>query len=125
MIYPGSVMFVSDNSGAKKIRCIKVLGGTRTGRASIGDTIVASVRSMQRNQSNDNLKKGKVVKAIIVRTRAPLVRDTGVTLRFRRNDAVIVNDQNQPVGNRVFGPVPQELRDNNLIKILSIAEEVV
>ncbi|MBC8499402.1 MAG: 50S ribosomal protein L14 [Candidatus Atribacteria bacterium] len=122
MIQMQTRLFVADNSGAKKIQCIKVLGGSRRRYAKIGDIIVASVKEAA---VGGTCKKGEVIKAVIVRTRKELGRPDGSYIRFDDNAAVIINIQNEPVGTRIFGPVARELRNKNFMKIISLASEVV
>lgn len=113
---------VADNSGAKEIACFKVLGGTRRRYAKVGDVIVASVKDALPTGA---VKKKEVVRAVIVRQRAPLRREDGTYIRFDENAAVIVNPDGTPRGTRVFGPVARELRDKGFLKIISLAPEVV
>jgi len=113
---------VADNSGARKIRCFKVLGGSKRRYASVGDIIVASVREAI---PESNVKKGSVVKAVIVRTTKEVKRPDGSTIRFDNNAAVIINDAGDPIGTRIFGPVARELRDKKFMKIISLAPEVL
>ena len=122
MIQMQTRLFVADNSGAKEIQCIKVLGGSRRRYAKIGDIIVASVKEAA---VGGTCKKGEVIKAVIVRTRKELGRPDGSYIRFDDNAAVIINNQNEPVGTRIFGPVARELRNKNFMKIISLASEVV
>lgn len=122
MIQPRSVLKVADNSGAKKIRCIHVLGGSRKRYARIGDIIVASVRDAIPQAP---IKKGDVVKAVIVRTVKELPREDGSYIKFDENGAVIIDDQGEPKGTRIFGPIARELRDKNFMKIISLAPEVI
>jgi large subunit ribosomal protein L14 len=122
MIQMQTRLFVADNSGAKKIQCIKVLGGSRRRYAKIGDIIVASVKEAA---VGGTCKKGEVIKAVIVRTRKELGRPDGSYIRFDDNAAVIINNLNEPVGTRIFGPVARELRNKNFMKIISLASEVV
>ena len=122
MIQQESRLRVADNTGAKEILCIRVLGGSGRRYAGIGDTIVAAVKDAI---PGGNVKKGEVVKAVIVRTRKERRRPDGSYIRFDRNDAVLVNDNNEPVGTRVFGPVARELRERRFMKIISLAPEVV
>jgi len=117
-----SVLNVADNSGAKKLFCIKVLGGTRRRYARIGDLIVVSVKEAI---PNTKVKKGDVLKAVIVRTKKEIRREDGSYIRFDDNSAVLVNNQNEPIGTRVFGPVARELRAKNFMKIISLAPEVL
>lgn len=113
---------VADNSGAKSLKCIKVLGGTRKRYATIGDVIVCSVKEAT---PESKIKKGEVVKAVIVRTAKEVRRTDGSYIRFDENAAVLVNNNQEPVGTRVFGPVARELRGKNFMKILSLAPEVL
>ena len=113
---------VADNSGAKEIMCIKVLGGSKRRYAHIGDVIVATVKVAQ---PDSNVKKGEVVKAVIVRTKSTICRDDGSKLKFDSNSVVIVDAQLNPRGTRIFGPVARELRDKQFMKIISLAPEVV
>ncbi|HZK11882.1 MAG TPA: 50S ribosomal protein L14 [Atribacterota bacterium] len=122
MIQMQTRLFVADNSGAKEIQCIKVLGGSRRRYARIGDIIVASVKVAA---VGGTCKKGEVIKAVIVRTRKELGRSDGSYIRFDDNAAVVINNQNEPVGTRIFGPVARELRNKNFMKIISLASEVV
>lgn len=122
MIQVESRLKVADNSGAKELLCIKVLGGTKRKYASVGDIIVASVKTAT---PGGVVKKGEVVKAVVVRTTKELRRDDGSYIRFDENAAVIVKDDKQPVGTRIFGPVTRELRDGNFMKIISLAPEVL
>ncbi|HMA76371.1 MAG TPA: 50S ribosomal protein L14 [Candidatus Krumholzibacteriaceae bacterium] len=113
---------VADNSGAKRVRCIKVLGGSRRRYASIGDIISASVKVAV---PGGGVKKGEVVKCVIVRTKKEVRRTDGSYIRFDQNAAVIINEIKEPVGTRIFGPVARELREKNFMKIISLAPEVV
>jgi large subunit ribosomal protein L14 len=113
---------VADNSGAREIMCITVLGGSRRRYARVGDTIVASVKAAQPNSA---VKKGDVVRAVVVRTAKPYNRPDGSSIRFDENAAVILADRENPKGTRVFGPVARELRERNFMKIVSLAPEVV
>lgn len=122
MIQQESRLLVTDNSGAKEILCIRVLGGTRRRYARVGDTIVATVK--QANPSG-NVKKKTVVRAVVVRTRAPIKRKDGSTIKFDDNAAVIIGDDKLPKGTRIFGPVPRELREAGYNKIISLAPEVL
>jgi len=122
MIQMQTRLFVADNSGAKEIQCIKVLGGSRRRYAKIGDVIIASVKEAA---VAGTCKKGEVVKAVIVRTKKELGRPDGSYIRFDDNAAVVINGQNEPVGTRIFGPVARELRNKNFMKIISLASEVV
>lgn len=122
MIQMQSRLFVADNSGAKKIQCIKVLGGSRKRYAGIGEVIVASIKEAN---AGGVVKKGEVVKAVIVRTKKAIRRPDGSYIRFDDNAAVIINNQNEPIGTRIFGPVAKELRDKKFMKIISLAPEVL
>ncbi len=122
MIQQESRLGVCDNSGAKQILCIRVLGGTRRRYARVGDVIVASVKQAN---PNGQVKKKSIVKAVIVRTQAPIKRKDGSTIRFDDNAAVIIGDDKQPRATRIFGPVPRELRDMGYGKIISLAPEVL
>ncbi|MDD3538727.1 MAG: 50S ribosomal protein L14 [Atribacterota bacterium] len=122
MIQMQSRLFVADNSGAKKIQCIKVLGGSRKRYAGIGEVIVASIKEANAGSA---VKKGEVVKAVIVRTKKEIRRSDGSYIRFDDNAAVIINNQNEPIGTRIFGPVAKELRDKKFMKIISLAPEVL
>jgi large subunit ribosomal protein L14 len=113
---------VADNTGAKEIMCIRVLGGTRRRYANIGDVIVASVKKAT---PGGTVKKGDVVKAVIVRSKKGLRREDGSYIRFDENAAVIINADKNPVGTRIFGPVARELRDKDYLKIASLAPEVL
>lgn len=122
MIQHQSRLTVADNSGAKNIKCIKVLGGSKRRYASVGDIIVASVKTAA---PESKIKKGDVVKAVIVRTRQALRRKDGSYIRFDDNAAVILNANKEPIGTRVFGPVARELRGKASLKIVSLAPEVL
>lgn len=122
MIQQESRLLVCDNSGAKEILCIRVLGGTRRRYARVGDVIVATVK--QANPQG-NVKKKSVVRAVIVRTRDAIQRKDGSTIRFDDNAAVIIGDDKNPKATRIFGPVPRELRDYGYSKIVSLAPEVL
>lgn len=122
MIQAETRLGVADNSGAKEILCIRVLGGTRRRYAHVGDVIVASVK--QANPAGA-VKKKSVVRAVIVRTRYPLKRRDGSTIRFDDNAAVLIDSDKQPRATRIFGPVPRELRDQGYSKIISLAPEVL
>mgnify|MGYP001281194799 FL=1 len=122
MIQMQSILDVADNSGAKKLFCIKVLGGSKRKYAGIGDVIVASVREAL---PNSKVKKGDVVKAVIVRTAKELGRPDGSYIRFDDNSGVVINNQKEPVGTRIFGPVARELRAKKFMKIISLAPEVL
>ncbi len=122
MIQQETRLKVADNSGAKEILCIKVLGGTRRRYARVGDVIVASVKDAS---TTGQVKKKTVVKAVIVRTKDKIRRPDGSTLAFDENAAVIIGDDKLPKGTRVFGPVPRELRNQGYMKIISLAPEVL
>lgn len=122
MIQPQSYLVVADNSGAKKIMCIRVLGGSQRKTANIGDIIVASVKEAA---PGGVVKKGDVVKAVIVRTRQGARRSDGSYIKFDENAAVLINEQKNPRGTRIFGPVARELRERDFMKIVSLAPEVI
>lgn len=122
MIQVESVLDVADNSGARKVCCIKVLGGSKRRYASVGDIIVCSVRDAL---PNSKVKKGSVMKAVVVRTRQGLRRSDGSVIRFDTNSAVLVDASKQPIGTRIFGPVARELRAKQFLKIISLAPEVL
>ncbi|MCL1965222.1 MAG: 50S ribosomal protein L14 [Firmicutes bacterium] len=122
MIQPQTRLKVADNSGAKEIMCIRVLGGSFRRDGGIGDVIVASVKSAN---PGGTVKKGEVVKAVIVRMHKSKRRQDGSYIRFDDNAAVIINDQKQPRGTRIFGPVARELREKDYMKIVSLAPEVL
>jgi len=122
MIQMQSNLEVADNSGAKRVMCIKVLGGAGRRYASVGDVIVVSVKEAI---PRGRVKKGDVLRAIVVRTAQGIKRKDGSLIRFDRSASVIVNKQNEPIGTRIFGPVPRELRAKNHMKIISLAPEVL
>ena len=122
MIQEETNLVVADNSGAKKVRCIRVLGGSGRKYASLGDLIVVSVKSAIPNGS---IKKGEVSRAVIVRTAKEVRRKDGSYIRFDENAAVLLNAQNEPRGTRIFGPVARELREKQFMKIVSLAPEVL
>jgi large subunit ribosomal protein L14 len=122
MIQSESNLNAADNSGAKKLHCIKVLGGSRRRYASIGDIIVCSVRNAV---PNSQIKKGEKVKAIVVRTKKEIRRDDGSYIKFDDNAAVVIDNQMNPRGTRIFGPVARELRGKDFMKIVSLAPEVL
>jgi large subunit ribosomal protein L14 len=123
MIQESTKLVIADNSGAKVAQCIRVLGGTRRRYARVGDVIVASVKSAI---PNGNVKKGQVVKCVVVRTRKEIGRKDGSYIRFSDNAAVILGEETRdPVGTRIFGPVARELRDKKFMKIVSLAPEVL
>jgi large subunit ribosomal protein L14 len=122
MIQMQSVLEVADNSGAKRLMCIKVLGGSKRRYAGLGDIIVASVKD---SIPNSKVKSGEVVKAVIVRTTKEVRRADGSYIKFDRNAAVILDNKREPVGTRIFGPVARELRNSKFMKIVSLAPEVL
>ena len=122
MIQAQTILNVADNSGAKKLYCIKVLGGTRRRYARVGDVIVVSVKE---SLPNSKVKKGDVLRAVIVRTVKEIRRDDGSYIKFDENSAVLINPQNEPIGTRIFGPVARELRAKRFMKIISLAPEVL
>lgn len=113
---------VADNSGARRVMCIKVLGGSKRRYASVGDIIVVAVKDAI---PRGRVKKGEVLKAVVVRTSKALKRIDGSLIKFDHNAAVLINNQKEPIGTRIFGPVPRELRAKNFMKILSLAPEVL
>lgn len=122
MIQPRTMLEVADNSGAKKVQCIRVMGGANKRYASLGDTIVVAVKEAA---PEGTVKKGEVARAVVVRTVKEVRRRDGSYIRFDRNAAVLINPQNNPIGTRIFGPVARELRDRQYMKIVSLAPEVV
>jgi large subunit ribosomal protein L14 len=122
MIQTETLLDVADNSGARKVLCIKVLGGSRRRYASLGDIIVAAVKEAT---PNSKVKKGDVVKAVVVRTAKEVGRPDGSYIRFDNNSAVLIDNQREPVGTRIFGPVARELRAKRFMKIVSLAPEVI
>ena len=122
MIQMQTMLDVADNSGARKLCCIKVLGGSKRKYAGIGDVIVCSVKEAM---PNSKVKKGDVVRAVIVRTAKEVTRRDGSYIRFDKNSAVVVNAAGEPIGTRIFGPVTRELRTGNFMKIISLAPEVL
>jgi large subunit ribosomal protein L14 len=122
MIIPETNLDVADNSGAKRVQCIKVLGGSKRRSASVGDVIVVAV---QEAIPRGKVKKGDVHQAVIVRTAYPVRRPDGTAIRFDRNAAVLINKQQEPIGTRIFGPVVRELRARKFMKIISLAPEVL
>jgi len=122
MIQMQTNLDVADNSGARRVMCIKVLGGSHRKYASVGDIIVVSVKDAI---PRGRVKKGQVMKAVVVRTAADIRRPDGTVIRFDRNAAVIINNNKEPIGTRIFGPVPRELRAKNHMKIISLAPEVL
>jgi large subunit ribosomal protein L14 len=122
MIQMQTNLDVADNSGAKRVMCIKVLGGSKRRYATIGDIIVVSVKEAQ---PKGRVKKGDVKKAVVVRVSKDIKRKDGSVIRFDTNAAVLINAQGEPIGTRIFGPVPRELRAKNHMKIISLAPEVL
>ena len=122
MIQQESVLNVTDNSGAKKILCIKVVGSTRRRYAGLGDVIIATVK---KSTVTGTVKKSDIVKAVVVRTKRKKRRKDGTVISFDDNAAVIINEDGNPKGTRIFGPIPRELRDKNFMKIISLAKEVI
>lgn len=122
MIQIESVLDVADNSGAKTVKCIKVLGGSRRRYATVGDIIVVSIREAM---ANSKVRKGDTAKAVVVRTKRELRREDGSYIKFDGNSAVIINAQKEPIGTRIFGPVARELRGKRFMKIVSLAPEVL
>ncbi|HEX6801827.1 MAG TPA: 50S ribosomal protein L14 [Candidatus Binatia bacterium] len=122
MIQMRTTLDVADNSGARRVQCIKVLGGSKRKYASIGDIIVVSVKEAI---PNGKVKKGEVMKAVVVRTAKELGRPDGTYIRFDNNSAVLIDNQKEPIGTRIFGPVARELRAKKFMKIISLAPEVL
>lgn len=122
MIQPRTMLEVADNSGAKRVQCIRVMGGSHKRYASLGDTIIVAVKEAT---PDGTVKKGEVARAVVVRTVKEVRRSDGSYIRFDRNAAVLLNPQNNPVGTRIFGPVARELRDKQFTKIISLAPEVI
>ena len=122
MIYPQSKMEVADNSGARRVQCIKVLGGSKRRCAGIGDIVVVSIKEAI---PNSRVKKGEIHKAVIVRTKQSVRRKDGSEIKFDSNAAVLVTNQKEPIGTRIFGPVTRELRGSGFMKISSLASEVL
>lgn len=122
MIQAQTNMDIADNSGARRVQCIKVLGGSKRKYASVGDVVVVSVKEAI---PRGRVKKGDVRKAVVVRTAKEVRREDGTAIRFDRNAAVILNNNNEPIGTRIFGPVVRELRAKNFMKIISLAPEVL
>ena len=122
MIQPETRLLAADNSGAKKLYCIKVLGGSRRRYASLGDIIVVSVKEAL---PNSKVKKGEMHKAVVVRTKKEVPRPDGTYIKFDENSAVLINNAREPIGTRIFGPVARELRAKNFMKIISLAPEVL
>ncbi|MAI84785.1 MAG: 50S ribosomal protein L14 [Rickettsiales bacterium] len=122
MIQMQSKLFVADNSGAKQVQCIKVLGGSKRRFATIGDVIVITVKDAI---PRGKVKKGEIHKAVIVRTSKEISRADGSSIRFDKNSAVLINNNGEPIGTRIFGPVTRELRSKKYMKIISLAPEVL
>jgi large subunit ribosomal protein L14 len=122
MIQVETILDVADNSGARKVQCIKVLGGAGRKYAYVGDIVVVSIKEAI---PRGRVKKGTVMKAVVVRTAKDIRRADGSVIRFDRNAAVLINNQKEPIGTRIFGPVPRELRAKNHMKIISLAPEVL
>mgnify|MGYP001097154336 FL=1 len=122
MVQAETILDVADNSGARKVLCIKVLGGTRRRYATVGDVIVVSVKEAV---PNGKVKKGDVAKAVVVRTAKEVGRPDGSYIKFDTNSAVLIDNQREPIGTRIFGPVARELRAKKFMKILSLAPEVI
>ncbi|BEQ16533.1 MAG: 50S ribosomal protein L14 [Pseudomonadota bacterium] len=122
MIQPETNLLAADNSGAKRLYCIKVLGGSKRRYASVGDIIVVSVKEAL---PNSKVKKGDVMKAVVVRTAKEVHRPDGTFIKFDDNSAVLINQAREPIGTRIFGPVARELRAKNFMKIVSLAPEVL
>lgn len=122
MIQPRTILEVADNSGAKKVMCIRVMGGSEKKTATLGDTIIVSIKEAT---PDGTVKKGEVARAVVVRTAKEVRRPDGSYIKFDRNAAVLLNPQNNPVGTRIFGPVARELRDRQFMKIVSLAPEVL
>lgn len=122
MIQMQTRLDVADNSGAKRVQCIKVIGGTRRRYATVGDTIIVSVKEAL---PNSKVRKGDVARAVVVRTTKEVSRTDGSYIKFDRNAAVLINNQGEPIGTRIFGPVARELRAKKYMKIISLAPEVL
>jgi large subunit ribosomal protein L14 len=122
MIQERAILKVADNSGAKTIRCFRILGGSRKRYAMIGDIFIASVQTAEPRK---NIKKKDIVKAVVVRTRKAMRRKGGLYVRFDENAAVIINVKKEPLGTRIFGPIPRELKDKGFDKIVSLAQEII
>ncbi|RMD63185.1 50S ribosomal protein L14 [Candidatus Parcubacteria bacterium] len=122
MIQERSILKVADNSGAKVVRCFRVLGGTRRRYAQVGDIVVASVQSAEPRK---NVKKKDIVKALVVRQRKAIRRKDGSYVRFDENAVVLVDNKKEPIGTRVFGPMPRELKEKGYTKLMTMAEEIV
>ncbi len=122
MIQTESVLDVADNSGARKVKCVKVIGGSKRKYARLGDIIVVAIREAA---PNGKVKKGDIARAVVVRTSKELRRSDGSYIRFDTNSAVLINKDNEPIGSRIFGPVARELRARRFMKIVSLAPEVL
>ena len=122
MIQQETVLDVADNSGAKRVMCIRVLGGTRRRYAALGDVIIVSIKEAL---PSARVKKGEVARAVVVRTRREYGRNDGSYIKFDTNSAVLINEEGEPIGTRIFGPVARELRGKRFMKIISLAPEVV
>jgi large subunit ribosomal protein L14 len=122
MIQARAILDVADNSGAKQVQCIKVIGGSRRRYAALGDVIVVAIKEVQ---PGSKVKKGDTARAVVVRTRREYSRNDGSLIKFDANSAVLVDAKNEPVGTRIFGPVARELRAKRFMKIISLAPEVV
>lgn len=122
MIQPRTMLEVADNSGAKRVQCIRVMGGSRKRYASLGDTVIVAVKEAA---PEGTVKKGEVARAVVVRTVKEVRRPDGSYIRFDRNSVVLLNPQNNPLGTRIFGPVARELREKQYMKIVSLAPEVI
>ena len=130
MIQVQTMLDVADNSGVKKVQCIKVLGGSKRRYASVGDIIIVAVKDAQpsygkKDSAGKKIHTKVVVKAVVVRTKKPVRRNDGTYIRFDDNAVAIIDDKGEPTGSRIFGPVARELRDKNFMKIVSLASEVV
>ena len=122
MIIPESSLQIADNSGARRVKCIRILGGSKRRWASIGDVVIVSVKEAI---PRGRVKKGDIHRAVIVRTAKEIHREDGTSIRFDRNAAVLLNNANEPIGTRIFGPVTRELRARRYMKIISLAPEVL
>ena len=122
MVQVRTILDVADNSGARRVQCIKVLGGSRRKYAGLGDVIVVSVKEALPNQK---VKKGQTARAVVVRTKREYLRPDGSYVKFDGNSAVLIDKENTPIGTRIFGPVARELRGKNFMKIISLAPEVI